>query len=171
MGLFDWLRRGKGQEQDECEAWRTQWEQLQGIRLVQRIEQTANNLGTHYREQQTRDPEDRPHANDLDAVTLLRCDLKALRLASPDGSGTILVKRPAPPARYSIIDTFDRFLSYWASARERPVIRRIELWKTSYMAAYPELWEKQIREYQDEGLDWREIAAKKVFPKLVHLDI
>lgn len=79
MGFLDWLRRGERQEQDECVAWKTRWEQLEGIGLVRRIEQTANNLGTHYREQQTRDRKDLNFDTILEEITLLRCDLKALR--------------------------------------------------------------------------------------------
>ncbi len=77
MGLLDSLR--KEEKQDECEAWKTEWQQLRGTGLVCRIEQTANNLGTHYREQGTRDQRDLNFDTALEEITLPRCTLKALR--------------------------------------------------------------------------------------------
>lgn len=79
MGLFGRLSRARKEEKDECQDWRTRWGRLQGIELVRRIEQTANSLGTNYREQQVKDLEDRNFVAVLDEITLLRCDLKALR--------------------------------------------------------------------------------------------
>jgi hypothetical protein len=34
------------------------------------------------------------------------------------------------------------------------------------MSRYPELLEKQIQNYKSQSLDWKEVAKKKVFPKL-----
>ncbi len=65
-----------------------------------------------------------------------------------------------------IVDTYEDFLIYWSSATSAPLDQQIELWQTSYMAKYPQLLEKQIRNYADEGLDWREVARERVFPKL-----
>jgi hypothetical protein len=70
-----------------------------------------------------------------------------------------------------IIDTYEDFVTYWSSVRSAPLDRQIELWQTSYMAKYSELLEKQIRSYEDEGLDWKEVA-KRVFPRLAeHLQL
>jgi hypothetical protein len=68
--------------------------------------------------------------------------------------------------QWKIIDTFDQFLSYWSSAHSIPMTQQIERWQTSYMAKYPKLLEKQVLDYESQGLDWREIAKEKVFPKL-----
>lgn len=65
-----------------------------------------------------------------------------------------------------IVDTYDDFLVYWSSINLAPLDQQIELWQTSYMAKYPELLEKQIQSYEDEGLDWRKVAKERVFPKL-----
>ena len=68
--------------------------------------------------------------------------------------------------RWRIIDTFDDFLAYWSDVRQEPLDRQIERWRTSYMAKYPELLAKQVRDYEGQGLDWREIAREHVFPWL-----
>ena len=68
--------------------------------------------------------------------------------------------------RWKIIDTFDDFLTYWSEAREKPLGRQIERWRAAYIAKYPELLAKQVRDYESQGLDWREIAREHVFPWL-----
>jgi len=67
---------------------------------------------------------------------------------------------------WKIIDTFDDFIEYWTIARSKTLIQQIEMWRSSYMARYPELLEKQIKDYKDYGLDWQEIAKDKIFPKM-----
>jgi hypothetical protein len=68
-----------------------------------------------------------------------------------------------------IIDTYEDFRIYWSSANSASVDQQIKLWQNSYMVKYPELLEKQIQNYEDEGLDWREVAKERVFPKLAEL--
>jgi hypothetical protein len=65
-----------------------------------------------------------------------------------------------------IIDTFDDFLNYWSVANSLDLDQQIRLWQGSYMVKYPELMEKVIHGYEEENLDWREVAREKVFPKL-----
>ncbi|MFH1231062.1 MAG: hypothetical protein V1709_06140 [Planctomycetota bacterium] len=65
-----------------------------------------------------------------------------------------------------VIDTFTDFMSYWSQARSKNIEGQIKLWRTSYMAKYPELLKKQLRNYESIGLNWRDIAREKVFPKL-----
>lgn len=65
-----------------------------------------------------------------------------------------------------IIDTYKNFRTYWSVASSKTLNQQIELWQTSYMAKYPKLLEKQVRSYEDEGWNWREIARDKVFSKL-----
>lgn len=65
-----------------------------------------------------------------------------------------------------IVDTYEDFLIYWSSANSAPLDQQIELWQASYMAKYSALLEKQIQNYDEENLDWREIAKEKVFPNL-----
>jgi hypothetical protein len=67
---------------------------------------------------------------------------------------------------WKVIDTFEDFLNYWEDACSKNPMKQIELWKNSYMAKYPELLEIQIKNYENQGIDWREIAEKKVFPKI-----
>ena len=73
---------------------------------------------------------------------------------------------------WEVTDTFNDFLIYWATACSKPLPEQIELWQTSYMAKYPELLEKQLEDYGGQGLDWRDIATERVFPKLAeHLPL
>jgi len=65
-----------------------------------------------------------------------------------------------------IIDTYDDFLTYWSFANSLDLAQQIGLWQTSYMAKYPELLEKISHSYEEEDLDWKEVAKEKVFPKL-----
>lgn len=67
---------------------------------------------------------------------------------------------------YRFIDTFGDFLDYWREAAGKTAEQKAELWETSYMQRHPELLEKQTRDYEEAGYDWREMARRKVFPKL-----
>jgi hypothetical protein len=67
---------------------------------------------------------------------------------------------------YRLIDTFDDFVEYWTLTCSKTIEQKLQLWENSYMIKYPELLEKQIQSYEELGLDWREIAKKKVLSKL-----
>lgn len=69
-------------------------------------------------------------------------------------------------AKYKILDTFNDFVKYWTIASQKNTAQKLRLWQDVYMSKYPELLEKQIRNYEKEGFDWREIAVGKVFPRL-----
>lgn len=64
-----------------------------------------------------------------------------------------------------ILDTYQDFLAYWMRARFKNLNEQTRLWQTSYMKKYPELLSKQVQNYEEENIDWQDIA-KKVFPKL-----
>jgi hypothetical protein len=67
---------------------------------------------------------------------------------------------------HATIDTFPAFLTYWAEAERKPLDDQIEDWATVYMSQWPELLSKQIEDYSAQNLDWRQVAAEKVFPYL-----
>jgi len=67
--------------------------------------------------------------------------------------------------RCKISDTWQDFSAYWRLARLKNVDEQIRLWQTSYMKKYPELLSKQVQNYEEENVNWREIA-KKIFPLL-----
>ncbi len=67
---------------------------------------------------------------------------------------------------FEIIDTFPAFQTYWMKARRKPVDEQIELWAKEYMAAWPELLEKQIGDYSEQNLDWKQIGRERIFPDL-----
>jgi hypothetical protein len=69
-------------------------------------------------------------------------------------------------SNYHIIDTFPAFLSFWGSAQHKPLSVQIDAWSSEYMSQWPELLQKQLKDYSDEGLDWRQVAREKVFPFL-----
>lgn len=64
-----------------------------------------------------------------------------------------------------IIDTYNDFLGYWMKARFKNLKEQIEEWQTIYMQNYPELLAKQVKNYEEMHVDWREIA-KKIFPQI-----
>ncbi len=66
-----------------------------------------------------------------------------------------------------ILDTYQNFLAFWMHTRFKDLDEQIELWQASYMKKYPKLLEKQIKSYEVENVNWREIA-KKVFSMLPH---
>jgi len=67
---------------------------------------------------------------------------------------------------HAIVDTYPDFLTYWLHARFKNLNEQIKLWQTSYMKKYPELLNKQIQNYEEENMDWQEVA-KKIFPNLL----
>jgi len=71
-----------------------------------------------------------------------------------------------PSSGYEVVDTFPSFQRYWYHVRTRPVRRQIEAWHDEYLRSWPELAEKQIASYADEGVDWRSVARRRIFPTL-----
>jgi hypothetical protein len=67
---------------------------------------------------------------------------------------------------FEIIDTFPAFLTYWGDVQHKPVDIQIELWANTYMSHWKELLEKQIGDYAEQNLDWKDIAREKIFPYL-----
>jgi hypothetical protein len=65
-----------------------------------------------------------------------------------------------------MLDTYGDFLKYWRRAKRKTINELIELWQSLYMANHKELLKKLIQNYEDERLDWRQIAREKVFPNL-----
>jgi hypothetical protein len=63
-----------------------------------------------------------------------------------------------------IIDTFPAFLAFWEKAQHLPLDAQIEGWASDYMAQWPELLEKQIHSYAEDGDDWRDVAKEHVAP-------
>lgn len=67
---------------------------------------------------------------------------------------------------HDIIDTFPAYLSYWNKFKFESIEDQIDGWRTTYMVRWPELLQKQLDDYDTEGLNWREIAREQVFPYL-----
>lgn len=65
-----------------------------------------------------------------------------------------------------LIDTFPEFLAYWQHVQDMPMTEQIEAWADLYMNHWPELRQKQLNCYTEEGEDWRAIACDHVFPFL-----
>ncbi|MGA7650690.1 MAG: hypothetical protein WBW40_08320 [Thermoplasmata archaeon] len=65
-----------------------------------------------------------------------------------------------------LLDTFPAFERYWRAVRTQPLEVQIDRWEHGYMAAWPELLEKQQQNYSEEGLDWKQIARTRIFPHL-----
>jgi len=64
----------------------------------------------------------------------------------------------------TLVDTFPAFLVFWEKAQHLPLDAQIEGWASDYMAQWPELLEKQIHSYAEDGDDWRVVARERVAP-------
>jgi len=64
-----------------------------------------------------------------------------------------------------VIDTFPKFLELWGRICDLPVQAQVEHW-ASCMAGWPEVLTLLTQDYTAQGLDWREIAERLVFPSL-----
>ncbi len=74
-------------------------------------------------------------------------------------------------AKPRIVDAFPAFEKFWESVRNEPLTRQLERWEVEYMQPWPELLEKLKENYTTEGVDWRRVARKQVFPHFgSHLD-
>lgn len=67
---------------------------------------------------------------------------------------------------FEVVDTFPAFLAYWAKAQNKPMDDQIELWANEYMSGWTELLEKQLEDYSEQNLDWKQIARERIFPYL-----
>ena len=67
---------------------------------------------------------------------------------------------------WTFVDAFPAFVDFWQQAQFLSLNEQIERWSTEFMAHWPELLQKQIADYADQNVDWRTIAAEKVFPFL-----
>jgi hypothetical protein len=60
--------------------------------------------------------------------------------------------------RCIVVDTYPDFLAYWADSSCKNVDEQVTLWQTSYLKKYPELFRKQVENYEEMNLNWRDIA-------------
>ena len=65
-----------------------------------------------------------------------------------------------------ILDTFPDFESYWKQYKHTPRRVQVEAWESEYMGKWPALLKKQTGQYRSEGIDWKKVAEKRVFPYL-----
>jgi hypothetical protein len=64
----------------------------------------------------------------------------------------------------NFIDTFPAFLAFWEKAQHLSLDAQVEGWASVYLAQWPELLEKQIQDYSEQGYDWRQVAKERVIP-------
>ncbi len=69
-------------------------------------------------------------------------------------------------ARIQVIDTFSRFQKVWRGLRLRPREQQIDGWAREYLRPWPDLLTQQIDNYRREGVDWRSVARRRIFPYL-----
>ena len=63
-----------------------------------------------------------------------------------------------------MVDAFDSFPEWWSDTLAPA--HDVALWEAFHAARWPELLRKQIRSYEEDGFDWREVARDKVLPYL-----
>ncbi len=69
-------------------------------------------------------------------------------------------------SRPELIDTFPDFERFWRGARHLPRSAQIDRWEHEYMARWPELLTAQKKNYSEAGVDWKQIARRRIFPYL-----
>ena len=65
-----------------------------------------------------------------------------------------------------VVDTFPEFEKIWPKLHDAEISLRPEIWLKDYMSHYPELLQKQLNSYKEDGDDWRQVAMEHVFPYL-----
>jgi hypothetical protein len=63
-----------------------------------------------------------------------------------------------------LIDTFPAFLAFWETAQHQSLDDQVQGWASTYLAQWPELLEKQVQAYTEDGDDWRLVARERVVP-------
>ena len=63
-----------------------------------------------------------------------------------------------------LIDTFPAFLAFWKTAQHLSLDAQIQGWASTYLAQWPELLEKQVQSYAEDGDDWQQMAREHVIP-------
>ncbi|MFZ0890837.1 MAG: hypothetical protein WB778_05935 [Thermoplasmata archaeon] len=66
--------------------------------------------------------------------------------------------------RIEILDTFPRFQRLWPSIRKLSTKQQIDAWADAYLKPWPDLLAKQLDNYSEEGVDWRSVARRRIFP-------
>lgn len=69
-------------------------------------------------------------------------------------------------SRYEVLDTFPAFDRFWRAARTLLVDQQIEAWRRDYLRPWPELFRKQATHYRQQGVDWRGVARRRIFPAM-----
>ena len=64
------------------------------------------------------------------------------------------------------LDTIPAFERFWEEARSEAIDRKIDSWRLDYLRPWPELYQKQVADYRRQGVDWRAIARRRIFPRL-----
>jgi hypothetical protein len=68
--------------------------------------------------------------------------------------------------RYEVLDTFPAFERFWKSSASLPPAERVDGWRREYLSPWPELWRMQAEDYRGNGVDWRSVARRRVFPTI-----
>jgi hypothetical protein len=66
----------------------------------------------------------------------------------------------------NLIDTFPDFEVYWKKYRHASSESQITGWVNEYMSKWPFLHKIQIKQYQSEGVNWKNLTKRRIFPEL-----
>jgi hypothetical protein len=67
---------------------------------------------------------------------------------------------------YEIVDAFPAFVAFWDAIQRKPLEAQVEAWASDYASQWPELLQKQVEDYANQGVDWRQVGRERVFPFL-----
>ncbi|MGC8514564.1 MAG: hypothetical protein ACP5OC_00320 [Thermoplasmata archaeon] len=68
------------------------------------------------------------------------------------------------PDKNNIIDTFPNFIRFWMDKLASSPDIQVELWESFYSNEDEEVFKKVIKNYSDDGVEWKEVAKKMIFP-------
>jgi len=69
-------------------------------------------------------------------------------------------------SNWELVDTFPAFRRWWLGGRNLDVNRQLDSWRDDYLHPWPELFQKQVEAYASEGVSWRTVARRWIFPTL-----
>jgi hypothetical protein len=68
------------------------------------------------------------------------------------------------PDKYNLIDTFPNFIKFWKDKLFIDTNSQVDFWESFYKNEDEEIFKKVIKNYSDEGIEWKDIAKKMIFP-------
>lgn len=67
--------------------------------------------------------------------------------------------------KYHIFSAYEEFRTLWTTISSKSLKDQIRAYEDHFQTTWPELWQMQTENYEEEGESWEKVAAEYVFPK------